>query len=139
MNKNGQVWSLDLLVAFMIFLITLICVYFYTINYVANSSSELNQLFLNADIVANLLLSEDNYGLISDGRINKTRVEEFSSLSDSQKKATLGATNNFYFVISGYQDIVGIVNVTDVDSQVKITRIVIYEDKPTKFEIISWR
>lgn len=143
--KRGQVWSLDLLVAFMIFMMTLVTIYLYAISYYSGSSEDLNQLFLNADLVANLLLSEDEYGLLSNGEINKTKIEDFNSLPESLKRSTFGASNNFYFTIldlgvvgiSGNS--VGIINTTEVDTQVKITRIVIFNDKPTKFEVISWK
>jgi len=145
MSKKGQVWSLDLLVAFLIFMMTLITIYLYALNYSSNSSNELNQLFLNSDLVSNLLLSEERYGLLSNGKMNKTKILEFDSLSESEKRALLGASHNFYFTIFDLDidgipgDSVGIFNVTEVSSQVKITRIIIFNNRPTKFELISWK
>ncbi|NQU32276.1 MAG: hypothetical protein HQ521_03495 [Bacteroidetes bacterium] len=148
MHKKGQVWSLDLLVAFIIFTVSLGVIYFYALNYTAGSSDDLSELFYEGDLASNLLLSEWeqwNFGLLEDGKIVQGRLEDFDSRLPEEKKTRVGVSNNFYFSMPGMkisgvpQEYVGIVNVTSVDSQVKITRIVIYENKPTKFELIIWK
>jgi len=148
MDKRGQVWSLDLLVAFVIFTVSLVVIYFYALNYTAGSSDDLDELFYEADFASNLLLSEWEQwsdSLVEDGRINQGRLDNFDVVSDDEKKAKLGISNNFYFLMSEMKVLgvprerVGIINSSVVDSQVKITRIVIYENRPTKFELVVWK
>ena len=50
MRKRGQVWSLDLLVAFVIFTVSLVVIYFYALNYSAASTDDLSELFYEAEI-----------------------------------------------------------------------------------------
>jgi hypothetical protein len=141
MHKKGQVWSLDLLVAFIIFTMSLVVIYFYALNYTAGSSDDLDELFYEADFASNLLLGEWEQwsdSLVEDGKIDQVRLDNFDALSGDEKKARLGITNNFYFSMPGVAR-VGILNSSVVDAQIKITRIVIYENRPTKFELIVWK
>ena len=53
--------------------------------------------------------------------------------------------SNFYFKIENLEiegnpkDYVGIMNSSQVDSLIQITRLTIYKNKPTKFQLFVWR
>jgi hypothetical protein len=143
-NKKAQVWSLDLLVALIIFVIGLVVIYFYALNY-QSTTYKFEGLSYDADLISNLLLGENEDGIVTDGKVNQSKLDEFDSLSDFEKKSVLGVSNNFYFTMpqlevgGGVRDSVGIVNVTSVNHLVKVTRITIYKEKPTKLEVVVWQ
>lgn len=143
-NKKAQIWSLDLLVAFIIFTIGIITIYFFAINYIQGSPTELKELFFEGEFASSTLLSDENTGILVDGKINQAKLDAFDALSDQEKKARLGLSNNFYFTIPGLKiggievATVGILNTTEIENQVQTIRITIYENKPVKMSVISW-
>ena len=143
-NKKAQAWGLDLLVASIIFVISIVVIYFYAINYVSSSSESLRGLFFEAEIASNILLSSEENGILTDWKIDKTKLEIFDSLPENEKKAVLGLSKNFYFYVEGMHiggalnEYVGILNSTETESQIQIVRLCIYENKPIKFRVIAW-
>ena len=101
-------------------------------------------MFYDGNLASKLLLSEESYGLLSDGRINQTKLEAFNSSSSQNKKNSLGAKYNFYFTFPGMKidgnpvNEIGIVNTTEIANLIQITRITIYENTPTKFQLFVW-
>ena len=144
-DTRAQVWSFDLLVALIIFVIGMIIIYFFALNYKSSTFDELGELYYDADLASNILLSEEAEGIVSNGKINQTKLDSFDALPVAAKKLRLGVSYNFYFsipnmTISGNpQQYAGIVNTSAVDSQIKLTRIVVYNNQVTKMEVISWR
>ncbi|MCK5612408.1 hypothetical protein KAR91_61620 [Candidatus Pacearchaeota archaeon] len=143
-NKKAQVWSLDLLVAFMIFTAGIIIVYFFAINYIQGSPVILRELFFEGELASSTLMSDEATGILSSGKINQTKLDEFDALTDQQKKIRLGVSNSFYFTIPDLEiagvskSAVGILNTTSTNNQVQTSRIVIYQNKPVKLSLISW-
>jgi len=143
-NKRAQVWSLDLLVAGIIFLIGIVVLYNYAINYSSQSKSNLDELFYEGNLASELILSEEDFGILSEGVVNQSKLETFYNLNNSEKKNILGVRHNFYFNMTGLEilgnstDYVGIMNSSKIDSLVQITRLTIYKNKPTKFQLFVW-
>jgi hypothetical protein len=144
-NRNGQVWSFDLLVALMIFVVGLLIIYFFALNYKSSAFDELNELYYDGDLVSSLIMGDGPESLITNNHVDQSKLDYFNSLSDSEKKIRFGVSNNFYFsipnmVVDGVsQQNVGVLNTSVVSSQIKTTRIVIYNNKPEKMEVVVWR
>ncbi len=143
-NKQGQVWSLDVVIASLIFLMGIILLYFYAINYTSQTKAELDELFYAGEIASEFLLSEEDPGILTNGKINQTKLNDFDSLTDQEKRTTLGINHNFYFAFddleinSNPQDFVGIINTTNTDNLIQATRLSVYKNKPIKFQIFVW-
>jgi len=143
--NRGQIWSLDLLIAMVIFLIGITTLFYYAFNYSSQSKNQLNEFFYEGELASNLILSEENFGILSNGIVNQTKLNNFDGLDNKTKKNLLGVQNNFYFVMEGLEinDIeksyVGIINTTQIDNIIKITRIAVYKNKPVKFELFVWK
>ena len=143
-KKKGQVWSLDLIIAAVIFLIGIIILYNYAINYSTQSKNNLDELLYEGNLASELILSEEDFGILSKGIVNQTKLDAFDALSDSGKKSVLGVEYNFYFTMDQLEidritrDYVGIINSSQVDNLVKITRLTVYKNKPVKFQLYAW-
>lgn len=143
--NRGQIWSLDLLIAMVIFLIGITTLFYYAFNYSSQSKNQLNEFFYEGELASNLILSEENFGILSNGIVNQTKLNNFDGLDNKTKKNLLGVQNNFYFVMEGLEindvekSYVGIINTTQIDNIIKITRIAVYKNKPVKFELFVWK
>src|SRR3989344_7760844 len=93
-NKTGQAWSLDLVIAITIFIIGLIGIYVYALNLSYNSEERLSLIRSEAELVSSVILSEgypenwtiDNVeapGIISEDKINQTKLEKLYLFSSS--------------------------------------------------------
>jgi len=144
-NKRAQVWGLDLVVASIIFLVGIILLYVYAINYYPQARGQLDELYYDGDLASQLILSEENFSIVSDGKINQTKLNNFYNINYDTKKSLLGVTNNFYFIVEGLEvegnpvNYVGKINDTEIESLVGVTRLTIYKNKPIKFQIFIWR
>lgn len=144
MSKRAQVWSLDLIIAGVIFLLGIIILYYYAINYSTQTQTQLNEMFYEGNHASELILDEENFGILVEGKINQTKLEVFDSLSNSDKKSLLGIKNNFYFIIEDLEidgvfvPYIGIMNSSEVENLIQVTRLTIYKNKPTKFQIFIW-
>jgi len=145
LNKKAQVWGLDLLVASIIFLVGIMVLYTYAVNYSSQSSNQLDEFFYEGNLASQLLLTNEDQGILSEGKINQTKLDNFSNLDYSSQKDTLGVGNNFYFVIEDLEvegnpvEYIGQINSTEIENLVRVTRLTIYKNKPTKFEMNIWK
>jgi len=143
-SKNAQVWSLDIVVAIVIFVIGIVLLYVYAINYLSRSDEKLENLFYEGNLAAGLILSDDTFGILSDGKINQTKLDDFST-SYSEKKSSIGVTKDFYFELEGLElnglpaTYVGKINNSQIEDFIQITRITVYNNKPTKFQLYIWK
>lgn len=144
-NCKAQAWSLDLTVACVIFLISLIILYVYAINYKGGASENLNNLFYEGNTIAEILLSSDDLGIVSQNIVNQTKLDSFYYSNYSDKRKSFGIMDDFYFFIDGMTinstsiSYIGRLNQSSLDSVVKITRFTIYKNKPVKLEVYIWR
>ena len=132
MNRRGQVWSFDLIVASVIFLIGIIVLFLYAINYSSQTKNQLDELFYDGNLASELILSEEDFGILSDDKIDPSKLAAFDCRT---KKSEMALKYDFYFNLDGndYCDIP-----TNPEDLVKVTRITIYNDKPAKFEILVY-
>ncbi|MBU0894691.1 MAG: hypothetical protein KKF48_00305 [Nanoarchaeota archaeon] len=144
-GKKGQIWSFDLVVATIIFLFGLLILFYYAINLSSQSKDKLDEFFYEGNLASELILSEVGVGILSDNKVNQTKLENFDALSDNDKRNFLGLNFNFYFSINNMKisgvprNYVGILNTTEVDNLIQTTRLTIYENKPVKFQLFVWK
>jgi len=143
-NKKGQVWSFDIVIAILIFFAGVIILFFYAINYSNQSNEELDSLFYQGNVASEIILSgTGNFGILTDGKIDQSKLNSFYSLTYEEMRAGLGIKDDFYFVIGG-MEINGVpteyVGMKDVNAKnnIKINRFVIYKNKIVKFQIYIW-
>ena len=143
-TKKAQVWSLDLIVACIIFLIGILILYIYAINYTPETKNRLDELFYEGNLASKLILSENDYGILSENKINQTKLDDFYNADYQTKRKQLGLSNNFYFTFDGLEineipeNYVGMINPSGVENLIKITRLSIYKNKPIKFQLFVW-
>ena len=141
-SKEGQAWSLDIVIASVIFMIGIIVLYLYAINYLSKPDERLKEMFYEGNLASELILSKDDFGILTGHKVNQTKLDSFNSTYQN-KKSLLGIRRNFYFVIDGLElggspaEYVGAKN-PDPENIVQITRITIYKDKPAKFQLYVW-
>jgi len=144
-GKKGQAWSLDLVIASVIFLSGIIALYVYAINYTSQTKDQLDELFYQGELASKLILSETGFGIVLDGKINQSKLDEFDGYDYATKKSLLGLTDNFYFTLPGIMingtsaSYVGKINDTEIESLVQVTRLTVYNNHPVKFQIFMWR
>ena len=144
-TKKAQVWSLDLIVASIIFLIGIIILYVYAINYSPQSKNQLDELLYEGNLASKLILSEDDFGILSDKKINQTKLDNLNNSDYQSLKRQLGVVNNFYFTFEGMEvggipvTYIGMQSSTEIDNLVRISSISIYKNKPIKFELFVWK
>ena len=97
-TKKAQVWSLDLIIAAIIFAVGLIVVYIFTLNLPGQAEEKLNSLIYEGNLIASALLTEGgptNWdeladsnpdaiilpGLIRGDKIDYDKINNFSNLT----------------------------------------------------------
>lgn len=133
-NKKAQGWGLDVFVAITLFIAGVIILYVYAINYVSQSNNIVEEMSYEANLVSNLILSEDDFGILTKGIVNQTKLEDFDS-SYLSRKGSFGMKRDFYFTIGDPIEFIGQLNTSQTSNLVKVTRITIYKNTPTKLEV----
>ena len=142
-TRKGQVWGLDLFIAVVIFLAGIMILYLYSINYLSQSDGGLENLFYEGNLASELILSENDFGILTDSRVNQSKLNEFALNYDTRKK-DIGVLHNFYFKMEGLEvsgnstSYVGKMNTLAIENVIQITRIAIYKNTPTKFQLYVW-
>lgn len=163
-SKKSQAWGIDLMVAFSIFLMGIFVFFIYSINYLGESKEILEDLAYDGKIITNAILSQgypENWdetnvvkiGILNDNKINETKLEYFYNLAQNNYEQTKSLFNTrfdyFYFLDEDMTinsvDIEGIgkpgIDPDNIDAEniVKISRYVIYKDKPmTAYLYVFW-
>ena len=75
-NKRAQAWSLDLVIASIIFIIGIIVLYVYAINYSSQAKDQLDELFYEGNLASELILSEKEQGISGDWTAGRCGSEE---------------------------------------------------------------
>ena len=155
-SKRSQAWGIDLMVAVMIFVFGIIVLYIYALNLPSQSNETLENLFYDGKNILNDVLSEGypedwnsinavNIGILSDDKINITKLERFRDLiqEDYSKTKILFNTKYDYIVyIEGTSWEIGkpevdINNIT-ATNLIKITRLSIFDNKPATIYLYVW-
>lgn len=164
LGKKSQAWGLDLVIASSIFLMTFVIFFIYSTNHPGEAKEIVEDLSYEGKILSNSLLSEGypidwdennviNIGFLTDGKINQTKLKMFYELArdDYEKTRVILKTRyDYYFFLSQPMNIEGVGEVdgigkpgtdrNNIDSRniIKISRFVIYEDKPVSAYIYIW-
>ncbi len=159
LRKRAQAWGFDLIIATMIFIAGMVIFYLYSLNFADQSEEIINSLNYDGEIIGDMLLSEGfpknwtesnvvTIGIMSNNKVNETKLERFYNLAISDYPKTRGLFNTRYeyYIILPENISVGGVQVHGIGNEpsgqanlVKINRIVIYNDKPTTFKIEVWQ
>ncbi len=157
MNAKAQAWGFDLFIAAIIFVGGIIFFYLYTLN--ASSDQEaLPELIAEADMLATILLSEgvpptwntttlSQIGLLTNNKINETKLESFYNLSIQDYKKTKAITRlryDYYITFSEQitingQQLNGIGLTPNTPNHLaKLSRLTIYKNKPISITVEVW-
>ncbi len=157
-KNKAQGWGFDLMVASIIFITGLVVFYLYSLNSPTETQEVLNVLTYDGNLIANAFLSEGypldwnennviSLGIMSNNRINQTKLERFYALSTSNYQKTKELFNTKYeyyifssenFTIAG-QEVSGIGNFPlNPKNLIKISRITIYNNKPIDLNFEIW-
>ena len=159
MRKNkAQAWGFDIIVASTLFLIGIVVFYIYAINNSGQSEEIYNSLSYDGNAIADSLLSEgspENWnlgnivsiGLMSNDKINNTKLEIFYNLSRDNydaARAVFNTPNNYFvnfsvpIIFNGTQ-IPGIgLQYSNPQNLIKVARFTIYNDKPVTMNVYMW-
>lgn len=143
-KKRAQAWSLDIIIASVIFILGIIILYVYAVNYPSHSRDKLDELFYEGNLASELILGEEDFGIVSNGKVNQTKLNDFSGMNYQYKREQLGVRNDFYFTFEGLEvngnpkDYVGKMNSSDTEHVIQVTRITVYKNDLTKFHLYVW-
>jgi hypothetical protein len=163
MKKIGQVWSIDIIIAFTVFLIAILIFFIYSVNYSGEVEDTFKKLSYDGEIIFKNIFSEGypedwnssnvvNIGIFSKNKINETKLERFYNLAENNYSITkdIFKTNyDYYFFLElnitiNSLEIEGIgkpgTNKDDITSEnlIKLTRFTIYKEKPTTAYLYIW-
>src|SRR3989338_870065 len=162
-SRKGQTWGLDLIMAVFIFVIGVFVFLIYSINYSCEATETFEKLSYDGEIIMKSVLSEGSpkgwdesnvkvIGVISDNKINQTKLEQFYNftLSDYDKtKIVFNIKYDYYLTfkenitLHGNQ-VEGIghpnISLNNIDSNnlIKITRFSIYNNTPATIYLYVW-
>ncbi len=158
MKKRAQAWGFDLMIASVLFMGGIIFFYIYAFNTPSQGEEKLNSLTYEGNVLADSLISDgspinwsvDNVGrigLLSNNKINQTKLDAFYSLSQSdypKTKALLNTRYNFFInasnpLTANNEIIIGIGLPPDnPQNLIKISRFTIYKETPVTLTIEVW-
>ena len=157
-GRKAQAWGIDLAVALIIFTSGILIFFFYTVNNSSDAGEILDVMSYEGNVIADSILSEgspkdwnlsrvNSIGILSDKKINETKLEYFYniSLEDYNRTRYLFNTQfNYYFFMSenisfpwGESEGIGIFPLEE-DNLVRITRFTIYKNKPVTAYLHVW-
>src|SRR3989344_4250444 len=111
MNKGGQAWGFDLIIAIAIFIFGIIVFFLYSANYPKGEQEKVDNLLYEANSIAEDLMSDGNpqnwtistvskVGLLTANVINQSKLDQFYQLSQADYPLTraLFSTKYHYFI-----------------------------------------
>ena len=144
LDKKGQAWSMDVIVAIIIFTAGIAILSFYAINLNNQSQINIDDLNYQGNFASEFILSEER-GILAENKINQTKLDDFYNSDYEDKRVELGVKDNFYFTIPDLEiggiprDYVGMKNTTEVENFIQVNRFTIYKNKPVMFRLYVWR
>ncbi|MEM3074452.1 MAG: hypothetical protein QW727_00720 [Candidatus Pacearchaeota archaeon] len=144
-KKKAQAWSLDIIIAMIIFTSGIIMLFIFTINYANQAGNQLDDLLNQGRTASELILNNDESGILSDNIINQTKLENFYNSNYELLKRRLGVKDDFYFTIDNLEingtqkEYIGRINSTKIENLIKIERISVYKNKLIKFNLYVWK
>ncbi len=164
-KRRGQIWSLDMMMAVVMFMLALFMVYQYLINSERTNVSDIEELARDSQVISSQLLSEGlpkgwnstdvkMIGVAKDFRINETCWERFSNISYDRSRSVFNTRYHYYVYFTDNEDNLitiggidgigkpGVVsaNVSEVQTKriIKVDRLAIYDSKIIKMVLFLW-
>lgn len=153
-GNRGQAWSFDLMIGVTIFVAALSLLFFYSINYKAETEDILNAMQYDGNAAADILLSEgypQNWnqtnvivpGILSNNRINENKLRNFSKIIYEKQRSLMHTSYNFCFNFSDslptdMPSCIGQYN-NNPNNLFLISRIVIYQNKSSMLNLYIWK
>ena len=162
-STKSQLWSIDFLLGTFIFILSIVFLYTYIIN---TPQQDTGELTAESEIISTSLLSEGyptnwtpsnviKIGLISNRRLNETKLDYFSQLSYEESKSKLNVMDDYfiYFLDNNTQvytigSINGIgkpginsTNLKEIENPSKIIRtdrIIVYNNNILRMVLYTW-
>lgn len=166
-HKKAQVWSLDFIVAIVIFITSFLVLYNYILDLQAPKDATLKPLEIDSRLITTNLLSSGSpknwtttgvtvIGIVNNGYLNVDKLKNFSALTYQDSKALLKTRYDFYLFfedkttspinISGVVGIgkasVNSTNLNQVVNPLKIyqtTRLVVYNNQIVRMVLYIWQ
>jgi hypothetical protein len=163
--KRAQVWGLDVMMGFALFLVAMMIFFAYSINYSSESTETFELLTYDGNLIAQSILSQgypenwdpsnvEKIGLTDENKINQTKLENFyyliSNGNYSKTKRMFNTNYDYYIFFENNMTInsssvegIGYPGATKNSIQArdltKITRITFYENKTVPIYIYIWQ
>ena len=165
-NRKAQIWYADLVLALALFSVVLVAFFESDINSKQEDDKELYDMVMESKIVTNDLMTSgvpsgwsvgnvEKIGIIDNNRINMTKLIAFSTMDYNITKTLLRVKYDYYIYFRRNGDIIPIngmlgigkpgVNATNIEEAenpervMKITRVLILQNNPTRMEYILWK
>lgn len=165
MNNKAQGWGIDIIAAVTIFFFGFVIFYMTNLNNSSEAEINFEDLKYEGKIILNSILSEgypvdwnsanvQKIGILSDSKINTTKLEAFYNLtlSDYERTRSLLNTKYHYFIFTnenmtfhnGAVNIKGFgkpgfnMNAISARNLVKLNRLAILNDKPSNLNLYIW-
>ncbi|MCX6748539.1 MAG: hypothetical protein NT076_02955 [Candidatus Pacearchaeota archaeon] len=160
-TKKSQAWGLDLMMALAIFLVAIVGFYLFSLNQ-PNEREQMGEMFYDGEFIADNILSEGypadwnsgnvfSIGILTENKINKTKLERFYQLANSdygKTKRLFNTKYNYFFLLQenmtiNQEEVRGIgkpgaIPEEESENLIKITRFSIYKNKPTTVYVYIW-
>ena len=156
--KRGQAWGFDLIVASMLFVSGIVVFYMYSLNSPEEATTSFGSLSSEGKIIADSLLSEGypsnwnvtsvtRIGLLTNDKINESKLNEFYNLSTSNYYLTksLFKTKYEYYVSFSPNIQIGNQSIDYIGYKpsssknlIRISRFTIYRNQPLTINIYIW-
>lgn len=158
-SKHSQAWGMDLIIAVVIFSVGLIVFYVYSLNNPREAKETIDILSYEAKILASSILSEGypkdwnagnvvTIGILSENKINETKLERFYNLSTTNYEKTKRLFNtkyDYYFFLNETMIVYESIEIeglgkepTNQKNLVKTTHFTIYKNKPVTAYLYVW-
>ena len=158
MEKRGQAWGFDLMIATSLFFVGVAALYIYSLNYPIENQDTGSAVSAEAERIGSIIISEgyplnwtiENVvrpGIISEDKIDEYKLEMLNELGNNdynRLKSLLRTKYNFYLYFSEDMIIAG-TNVSGIGrapnaekNLIKESRIIIYKNKPINAYLYIW-
>ncbi|MBS3088696.1 hypothetical protein J4402_02850 [Candidatus Pacearchaeota archaeon] len=154
-STKAQAWGFDLTIGFVIFTVAIVSFYFFAVNYPTDNEENFQEMQYEGQLIGDNLLSEgspldwtsDNVlriGIVSDDKINETKLARFAALAGSdygRTKTLFNVRHDYLLNFSESLDVGGaqVQQIGNVDfsseNLVKVIRLSSYKGEPITLSI----
>jgi len=159
LRKKAQSWSVDVMVAFIIFIMGIFIFFIYATNYSGEAGENFELMSYEGNMILENLLSEgyptnwdsgnvNVIGILTDNKMNDTKLERFNELVDTNydnTKLLFNTRYNYYFNLSVPLEIngIGVDGIGDSgfstsQNLIKVSRFSTYKNKPVSVYLYIW-